>query len=296
MQNRIEDRAGRAICPRAWALSAVFAAALVLAACQHEGTSTPVVSLEEAKQITTTFSGSFTPPPKSVNDIVVAVDKGRLKPMSCETSPTLTDEEVRAMMLSLPAGTKKGGRARFAESQADRHFERGNYRRAIKFMNWTLAATPDRQRGGLAGRNAKLAAYHAFAGDFEVADKALSRAQDYAAGLNPGSWGRPQSTAWYNFHLNEGRAAVAESTGDLVRAEAYYVRAIKATERFRIGGSAVEYAQLALARNLMRQGRLVEAEDAARGAFRYQLEYIVRSPLVGAGVIRLGPGAGRVPA
>ena len=68
----------------------------------------------------------------------------------------------------------------------------------------------------------------------------------------------PKWTAWFRFHINEGQAAVAESKGDLLRAEAYYGRALEAIRKFRFGyGNWEDYAKLSLARNLMRQGRLV---------------------------------------
>ncbi len=288
MRNRTQKSSGRAICPNGLGVLAVLAGTLVLAACQHDGRTTPAVSLDEAKQITSTFSGSFTPPPKSVNDVLIAVSEGRLRPRSCEANPTLSDEEVREMMLSLP-GFKPGrcGRVSFAESQAEREFERGNYAKSIKYMKWAIGSMPDRYRGGLAGRSAKLATYYAYARNFDAADRAISEARGYAAGLRPDEWGVPKWAAWFRFHINEGQAAIAESRGDLTRAEAYYRRAIDAIETFRFGGNRYEYASLALARNLMQQGRLVEAENGVRDVMRYRIEYEVMSPLVGAGLVRL---------
>jgi hypothetical protein len=49
---------------------------LLLAACQHDGSNRPTVSLEEAKQITAEFSdGSFVPPPRSISDIIKLLDE-----------------------------------------------------------------------------------------------------------------------------------------------------------------------------------------------------------------------------
>ena len=50
----------------------VIAGTLLLAACQTNGP--PAVSLEEAKQITASFEGGFTPPPKTIKDITAILD------------------------------------------------------------------------------------------------------------------------------------------------------------------------------------------------------------------------------
>ena len=63
MRCLIQEWGGRAIYLKARALPAMFAGALVLMAYQPGGTSTHAASLEEAKRITSEFSGSFTAPP-----------------------------------------------------------------------------------------------------------------------------------------------------------------------------------------------------------------------------------------
>ncbi len=50
--------------------------AALLVACQTGGP--PAVSLEEAKQITATFEGAFTPPPRTINDITAILDEQQL--------------------------------------------------------------------------------------------------------------------------------------------------------------------------------------------------------------------------
>ena len=79
MRSRTQKNFGRAICPNGLGVLAVLAGTLVLAACQTDGTSTPVVSLEEAKQITASFEGaSFVPPPKTIYDITAILDEQKL--------------------------------------------------------------------------------------------------------------------------------------------------------------------------------------------------------------------------
>ena len=58
-------------------LFGIIAAAVLMAACQPEGP--PVLSLEEAKQITATFEGSsFVPPPRTIGDITAILDEQRV--------------------------------------------------------------------------------------------------------------------------------------------------------------------------------------------------------------------------
>ncbi len=73
---------------RPWAIMTMI---LSLAACQTGRGGPATVSLEEAKQITAEFSGSFTPPPKSINEILALINKGRPEPRACDGDPTLTD-------------------------------------------------------------------------------------------------------------------------------------------------------------------------------------------------------------
>ena len=70
MHYRVAHKAGWAIYLKARALPAMLAAALVLTAYLHDGTSTLAVSLEEAKSITASYEGrAFIPPPRKIEDI-----------------------------------------------------------------------------------------------------------------------------------------------------------------------------------------------------------------------------------
>jgi CHAT domain-containing protein len=250
---------------------------LSLAACQTGRGGPPSVSLEEAKQITAEFGGSFTPPPKSINDLLTLIDKGRAEPQACDGDPTLTDEEVRALMSATRVyGKRTGFGAHTAVAQSEIQFERGSFPRSIKYMKWAIRA--DDRRGSLAGRYAQLAVYHAYSGDLSAAEAAISQANGYAVGLKPGNWqGGERAAAWFYFHINAGRAAVADLRGDLVRGESFHRLAIERSGKWPDSGPKV-FNRIALARNLMRQGRLMEAENVVRDALRYPLSQDPASP------------------
>jgi CHAT domain-containing protein len=266
------------------AVAAAFVPAIVLAACQTGGGGPPSVSLEEAKQITGEFGGSFTPPPKSINDLLTLIDKRRSESRVCDGDPTLSDYEVRNLMAhSATFGKSTSYGASVAVHQAEIQFQRGSNPRAIKYMKWAINA--DDRRSSQAGRYAQLAIYHAHSGNLSAAEKAMSESQSRMARLRPGEWGE-KSAAWFYFHVNEGRAAVAELRGDLVQGEAYHRLAIE-KGRMYTGSGSHDMARAALARNLMRQGRLMDAENTIRDSVRYRLSVRTDSPELATGFAAL---------
>ena len=59
---------------------------LSLTACQTDGSAPPSLSLEEAKQVTSTFSGSLEAPPRTVNDILFQLEKIEYLRLNSRTS------------------------------------------------------------------------------------------------------------------------------------------------------------------------------------------------------------------
>ncbi|MGH6662720.1 MAG: hypothetical protein ACREB6_14375, partial [Rhodospirillales bacterium] len=235
----------------------------VAAACQMDR---PALSLEQARQVTAKFEGaSFTPPPRSIDGILAAIPEPSAGNDSCAGSG-LSDEDIRSMMSTFPLAVPGHAPAVvFTEGQANEQFVRGNYRRSIRIMQWGIDAVPEHIFGLVGGMHAHLSTLHAYAGDFEAADAAIATAESYM--------GRARITnlshiAITNFYLNEGRAAIAQSKGRLREAEAYYRQALdngrEASEVFVRLLNRVEFTRTALARNLMLQGRLVEAEITLR--------------------------------
>ena len=96
---------------RGFRCSAVIAgvvAVALLGACQTDGTSTPAMSLDEAKQVTATFEGgSFVPPPRTINDITAVLDQQKLA-----DPEELARHKVKAEA-EPPVGTSKSALAAF---------------------------------------------------------------------------------------------------------------------------------------------------------------------------------------
>ena len=268
------------------ASAAALAASFLLVSCQ---TGVATVSLEEAKQITARFAGSFTPPPKSINDVLAKIPDGALEPRHCAYASPMTDEAFRKTMSSLaPPKEGRPGRVGFAELQADREFELGNFARSVKYMKEAVDAVPYNLRGFLVSRTAKLATLLAYAGEFEAADDAASVARTTMVGLQTSRW-REDSVNLVNYLLDEARAAVAQSKGRLQEAEAYYRRALEYNAKMSFG-RAVNwggFTRVELAGNLTRQGRLLEAENALRDLLGSPLAYNTKSALVAKALGRL---------
>ena len=221
------------------------------------------LSLEEAKKIITELKDTaFKPPPKSINDVLALVGAQDLTPPDCEAYPRLSEDEVRELIDTAPSpGSGWPDRATEAEDQANIAFFRGNFPASIKYLKWAIDETPVDWRNARAKRYARLATYHVFAGDFRLADSAISKARQLWSRSR--RWLKGQHPGWVakvKFDVHQARAAIADSKGDLIRAEAYHRQAIEAW-----GGGWFELAKLGLARNLMRQGRLMEAERVVRG-------------------------------
>ena len=87
--------------------------ALFLIGCEPGGGERPTLSLEEAKQVTTTFGGaSFTPPPRSVTDVTAILSK------QARDDLERVAEAQRDVDAEPPAGADSGNLAEF-------HYHRG---------------------------------------------------------------------------------------------------------------------------------------------------------------------------
>ena len=252
------------------AVAAVTTAVLTcaLSACATPETS---ITLEEAKQVATEFKGaSFTPPPRTANDVWSLVDERvRTISVNCAARPTLTEEEVRDGMRKFPpVETGDHRQARFAAHRALYEFYAGNYDRSVTYIEWAVDAVPFQRRGGRSNYLAQLATYQAYAGEFDKAENTASTAlvlfrlarSYYTHGTKP--------FAWVNFYIAESRAAVAASRGRLTEAEAFYGQALAIAEEFYYLYPRASYTELALGKLLTQQGRLLEAENIVRNGIR----------------------------
>ena len=155
-------------------------------------------------------------------------------------------------------------------------------------MKAALDEVPPELRGFTVSRTAKLATFLAYAGDFDAADDAVSYAASTMLGLRTDRW-RPDSRNLVNYLLDEARAAVAQSKGDLIEAEALYHRAIERNDKMSFGRAVNwgAFTRIELAGNLTRQGRLLEAENALRESLASRLAHQTQTPFVAKALGRL---------
>jgi hypothetical protein len=136
MGHRLSGR--RVSHPTLCGLLSVFAAGLLAAGCQTGGTQS--VSLEQAKRLTATFQGAFTPPPKTVNDIVTLVEQDRP-----EDAKFLAEQRNLANR-SPPTGLGPADLARFYAARAGAADLIGRSRQKIEDSRKTAEAAGKAER------------------------------------------------------------------------------------------------------------------------------------------------------
>ncbi len=156
----------------------------------------------------------------------------------------------------------------------------GNYNAGIAAINRALDLFDDQYgRGFFVAANSVLAMLHARGGDVEKASAALKQAQRYRGDIP--NWPVPTSVQrLLQAGLEAGEAAVLDATGDYEKAERLHRKALGRLSRdeTKIVGKAILGADamsprvwfdniaLGLSQNLRHQGRLIDAENAARSA------------------------------
>ncbi len=240
----------------------LFMVCALLSACQPAEGTRPVVSLEEAKQVAVDFAGVFEPPPRTINDILAVLPNPDGKLRECSYTLVTPDELILEAAKKLPS---RRTRARFFIHHAGRRFEFGDFPGSVKFQRLAVSRIvfPHYEASNLG----LLAVYHAYSNDFDAAESAMARAGGIPRKKRYFS-GTQRQYAWNQFRLDTARGAVAAGNGDLFAAERYYRRAIAGADKHYIYGGVYDFALLALARTLMQQGRLMEAENSVRRARR----------------------------
>ena len=265
---------------------------LLLIGCQDENVR-PTVSIDEAKFTAVAFDEPLEAPPRTANDILVTLPSFQGRSDVCSFLRKTSTDVVLAAASKLPPTKERGNAVEFLTHQASLQFQDGDFPTSVEFQRAALDIIPN--TGFFAGLRAQniavLANYQAYANDFGAADSLVSQAISLAAGIrneSSYSWGRDK--ALIDFNVGVARAAITEGNGDLVGAEKYYREAIEVANvaslaspditdwsdptlsRSIYSQSSVSYqldfAILALARNLMRQGQLLKAEVSVRAALQ----------------------------
>jgi CHAT domain-containing protein len=284
-----------------------LALALSLTACQ---TAPPAMSLEEAKQVTATFSGTFVPPPRTITDVINYFEHGYRRTLLVPAAPfekprEYPDQvkEARSQHMSGLVARQAGQFARalvlFRKSAeilrpgmgidlgwqpwfddqgvtllrhlAETEASSGNLHDAIKTYERALAAVGPR---GWWQMRFSLAELYAKTGDLAAAERMSGELQRLFYAEKPQS---PAAQVDLAAASPAARAAVAQAAGQLDQAEESWRESIAILDRFIRApqttrftmGFLMEYRDVRvtrLAENLLRQGRLLEAEVEARRA------------------------------
>ena len=274
--------------PRRWLV--VLAIALLTSACQR------AMSVEEAKRVTAQFAGrSFVPPPRTVNDIMAILDQQkRSNPEALARAQALVDAQPPAT-----SDTKKLADFYFQRALAARevgrftqeledlsraaeysrrieilselslaHLNGGNFSRSRAIREEMLDYRGPGMLGWQLINHASLARLYAIAGDLEAAEAAtraslrLLRESRHWRGI------KPEAIASWEASVAIAQASVAELRGRYEQAEAFYRDSISTLAADAKWSKEVwldlQVARLAVV--LVRQGRLLEAENEARTA------------------------------
>ncbi len=253
------------------------------------------MSLEEAKQVPVSISEkTFVPPPRRIDDVTNILDQNRPDPAAVQRLIATADAipPAGASRLKLQdfyyqrgmAATKLG---RYRQSLLD-------FREAVKsfgdFTSFSLTRKDmlrelgkaevriNNFRAGLesferarkifpnwVGANKGLVGLYSFAGDLESAERAKDRAVDLMW-----KWrNTPKSRIWIRHNTARMKAILLSARGKYEEAESLRRTALqfamKPTIKLENPGTPIA-ARRSLAKNLMKQGRLVEAEVEARQA------------------------------
>ena len=275
---------------------------------------TKKMSLEEAKQVTVTMEGkSFTPPPRRINDILAFLDQSsgpesaaikKIKAKAAERPPDKADNSTlahfyfrrgeAASLLGLFKQSNEDFRTalRYAEKANIKppklmaklgisEFISGNFKHGIALLEQSLTI---QKRPNTYTQLVKL---YARVGDLENAERYKREGVHLCNQLKgKQGWG-----VWPELHAARMRAYLLEAQGKFAEAEKYYRKSQRIiTDSIREKYPVVPFVnRIYLARNLKRQGHLLEAELEARQALKEIIGYAGKeSEIVGATIGDLG--------
>ena len=274
--------------PTSYARFALLALVLSLLApaCQS------AMSIEEAKKVTTSFGGtSFVPPPRTINDITSILDQqkrtapeGVAREKADELPPSTTDRATLAAfyfkrglaareigrtkqeIADLTKASEYAGPWGSPEIYDELHnaeWQGGNYSRTVEIRR-RKANEAGLSRGWRLSFNAALVIAESTRGDVKAAEAALAEVSRlYYESLRAG-------TVPSSLHalVLKAQASLLEATGKYAEAEALLRRgeALLASDPQWAGGVDLDLMRRRLARNLIHQGRILEAENEARKA------------------------------
>jgi tetratricopeptide (TPR) repeat protein len=260
-------------------------AALACTACQTTATRDVEISsmpIDEARQVAVDFaSADFVPPPRSTNDLRSRLESGRTVPADCPEQIAERQENfetLRGEANSIPMARGMGremerklrGNVVRVGYEAENLMSIGRFDLAIDLLEDALRPFNGPYRyqsfpitqGEIESR---LARFHARLGN-------LDRARKHKASLDR-LWRAGRAREYLGLYqwksqMSSTNAELAFAAGDLAAAEQHYRKAVRASKESRAIYGYLNEADMraGLARTLVLQGRLSEAEAASREA------------------------------
>ncbi|MFH1980929.1 MAG: CHAT domain-containing tetratricopeptide repeat protein [Pseudomonadota bacterium] len=229
-------------------------------------TTEKAVSMDEAKNISLTFTGSaFTPPPRTIDDLedVLKVDVGQAV---CDNSPItiMSKEEVFAATAVGFCSTEEWCKAQKLFRRAEFLVSIGHFEEAITYIQMAIEEFPPYETQFMS----KIALCHAYLGNFTAAQFSLSN--------RPSRNASNQSRKRTRRNYYAGLGALNQAEGNYRDAETALRQAIDISENAhelhpseRIYELLIE--RIDLAENLLLQGRVVEAEVEIRDVMNHPM-------------------------
>lgn len=233
---------------------AVLMGTLLLAACQT------TVSLEEARQITASFEGaSFTPPPKTINDVVALLDEQK------PADPEAVEKARETATREPPLGAKGDDLASFfwqrgtaAGKTGDVKRQIGDLKKALHHAEWAdkklilqelsqaealggnfadsirhLEEASKDRLDDIAESETELAMLYARSGDLDAAERHLRLAYSSTPSVSILSMrGQFVNAARVQKSLSQTKAVILDASGRNEEAEFAYRSALTLTEEF----------------------------------------------------------------
>jgi CHAT domain-containing protein len=233
---------------------------VLISACQADGP--PALSLEEAKQVTTSFAGrTFVPPPRTINDITTILDQQK------QADPEAAARAYAKANAEPPPGIKGAALTRFlwkrglaagmigyVERQisdlteairvlGDSNWETrqdiladlataetmiGNFADSVRHRKEFVAAIPASQPEFGLGRTSILAMSYARSGDLDAADRLVADVERKIGQANP-EVQRKWERVWM-ISLYWAKGDIAQMRGRYVEAESMYRSALDTSE------------------------------------------------------------------